>query len=137
MTGWGQTGPRAGDVGHDIDYIAVSGALHPIGIAGGPPVPPLNLVADFGGGGMLLVVGVLAALIERERSGKGQVVDAAMVDGSALLMAMHFGFLADGLWSQSRATIFLMAVRRSTAATKRRITGSSPSVLSNRGSTPP
>lgn len=102
MTGWGQTGPRAGDVGHDIDYIAVSGALHPIGIAGGPPVPPLNLVADFGGGGMLLVVGVLAALIERERSGRGQVVDAAMVDGSALLMAMHFGFLADGLWSQSR-----------------------------------
>ena len=102
MTGWGQTGPRAAAAGHDIDYIAVSGALHPIGAAGGPPVPPLNLVADFGGGGMLLLVGVLAALIERERSGRGQVVDAAMVDGSALLMAMHHGLAATGLWSDAR-----------------------------------
>lgn len=102
MTGWGQTGPRAAAAGHDIDYLAVAGALHPIGIDGEPPVPPLNLVADFGGGGMLLVVGVLAALHERHASGRGQVVDAAMVDGVALLMAMQHGLIADGLWSDRR-----------------------------------
>ena len=102
ITGWGQTGPRAAEAGHDIDYLAVAGALHPIGEAGGGPVPPLNLVADFGGGGMLLVVGVLAALVERETSGCGQVVDAAMVDGAALLMAFHHGLIAGGLWSDRR-----------------------------------
>ena len=102
ITGWGQAGPRSATAGHDIDYLAVAGALHPIGEAGGIPVPPLNLVADFGGGGMLLVVGVLAALHERAVSGHGQVVDAAMVDGTALLMAMHFGLVAAGLWSEVR-----------------------------------
>jgi len=102
ITGWGQTGPRASEPGHDIDYLAVAGALHPIGAADDPPVPPLNLVADFGGGGMLLVVGVLAALVERQSSGCGQVVDAAMVDGAALLMAFHHGLMASGLWSDRR-----------------------------------
>ncbi|MFH1104784.1 MAG: CaiB/BaiF CoA-transferase family protein, partial [Actinomycetota bacterium] len=88
--------------GHDIDYIALAGALHPIGPPELPPPPPLNLVGDFGGGGMLLVIGVLAALIERERSGEGQVVDAAMVDGTALLMTMFHGMAALGLWSDRR-----------------------------------
>ena len=96
MTGWGQDGPLAPTAGHDIDYIAVSGALYPIGRAGERPVPPLNLVGDFGGGGMLLALGVLAALVERERSGRGQVVDAAMVDGSALLTAFMYGLRASG-----------------------------------------
>jgi alpha-methylacyl-CoA racemase len=101
-TGWGQTGPQASDAGHDINFVAVSGALHAIGRKGGAPVLPLNLVADFGGGGMLLAVGVLAALLERDRSGRGQVVDAAMVDGSALLMTMFHGLLAEGLWTDER-----------------------------------
>ena len=83
MTGWGQDGPLADDVGHDINYIALAGVLSHIGPAGGAPVPPINLIGDFGGGSMLLVVGVLAALVERATSGRGQVVDAAMVDGSA------------------------------------------------------
>jgi alpha-methylacyl-CoA racemase len=102
MTGWGQDGPLAGEAGHDIDYLAVAGALEPIGRAGGPPVPPLNLVADFGGGGMLLAVGLLAALLERDRSGRGQVVDAAMVEGAALLTTMLHGFRAAGLWEGER-----------------------------------
>lgn len=102
MTGWGQTGPRSGEAGHDIDYVAVAGALHPIGPSAEPPPPPLNLVGDFGGGGMLLVVGVLAALLERGRSGRGQVVDAAMVDGAALLTTMIHGMAATGLWSDER-----------------------------------
>jgi alpha-methylacyl-CoA racemase len=102
ITGWGQHGPRAAEAGHDIDYIAVAGALQPIGTPEAPPPPPLNLVADFGGGGMLLVAGVLAALVERSVSGAGQVVDAAMVDGTALLMAMHHGLAAAGLWSDRR-----------------------------------
>jgi alpha-methylacyl-CoA racemase len=102
ITGWGQEGPRSQEAGHDIDYIALAGALQPIGPPDAPPPPPLNLVADFGGGGMLLVVGILAALTERSRSGAGQVVDAAMVDGSALLMAMHHGLAAAGLWSDAR-----------------------------------
>jgi hypothetical protein len=87
MTGWGQSGPLAHRAGHDINYIAVAGVLEPIGRADDRPVPPLNLVGDLGGGGMLLAVGILAALYERERSGLGRVVDAAMVDGAALLMA--------------------------------------------------
>jgi alpha-methylacyl-CoA racemase len=102
MTGWGQDGPLAQSAGHDIDYIAIAGALWPIGRAGEPPVPPLNLVGDFGGGGMLLAFGVTAALVEAGRSGKGQVVDAAMVDGAASLMTMTFAFKQLGLWGEGR-----------------------------------
>src|SRR6185295_18330194 len=102
MTGWGQDGPLAGRAGHDIDYIALSGALHAIGRAGGPPVPPLNLVGDFGGGGMLLAFGVTCALFEAGRSGKGQVVDAAMVEGASLLTAMFWGMVAAHTWSERR-----------------------------------
>ena len=98
MTGWGQTGPLAHDVGHDINYISLAGVLSHIGTEDGPPIPPLNLVGDFGGGSMLLVVGVLAALVERSISGKGQVVDAAMVDGSALLMSIFIAIDSVGFW---------------------------------------
>jgi alpha-methylacyl-CoA racemase len=97
MTGWGQTGPLAGAAGHDINYIALSGALHAIGRRGEKPTPPLNLVGDFGGGGMLLAFGIVCALLESRRSGKGQVVDAAMVDGSLALMAMFIGMQHRGL----------------------------------------
>ena len=98
MTGWGQHGPMATQVGHDINYISLAGVLHHLGTAGGPPVPPLNLVGDFGGGSMLLVVGVLAALVERGISGEGQVVDAAMIDGSALLMSAFYPADLTGSW---------------------------------------
>ena len=104
MTGWGQDGPLAATAGHDIDYIAVAGSLYPIGRAGERPVPPLNLIGDFGGGGMLLAVGVLAALLERERSGRGQVIDAAMVDGSALLASFIHGLRAAGAWQDERGS---------------------------------
>jgi len=102
MTGWGQHGPLAHAAGHDINYIAISGALHAIGRAGEAPVPPLNYIGDFGGGGMLLAVGLLAALHEAGRSGRGQVIDAAMSDGSALLSAFMYGFKAAGRWSNQR-----------------------------------
>ncbi len=102
MTGWGQTGPYSRYPGHDMNYIALTGALHSIGRAGGPPAPPLNLVGDFGGGGMLLAVGVLAALIEAQRSGLGQTVDAAMLDGSALLSTMFYGMRDMGQWDGGR-----------------------------------
>jgi alpha-methylacyl-CoA racemase len=98
MTGWGQDGPLASVAGHDINYIALSGALHAIGRRGEPPVPPLNLVGDFGGGGMVLAFGILAALFERTQSGTGQVVDAAMVDGSATLMTIIHGMAQMGYW---------------------------------------
>jgi len=101
VTGWGQTGPLAARAGHDIDYIALSGALAAVGPSE-RPIPPLNLVGDFGGGGMLLAIGVLAALVNARASGVGQVVDAAMVDGSALLMASHHGFMAEGWWTPDR-----------------------------------
>jgi alpha-methylacyl-CoA racemase len=107
MTGWGQDGPLAATAGHDIDYIAVSGALEVIGRAGERPVPPLNLIGDFGGGGMLLALGILAALVERDRSGLGQVVDAAMVDGSALLTSFLYGLRAAGAWQDERGTNLL------------------------------
>jgi alpha-methylacyl-CoA racemase len=107
MTGWGQEGPMARAAGHDINYIALTGALHAMGRAGEPPAPPLNLVGDYGGGGMLLAFGILAALLERERSGQGQVVDAAMVDGAALLMAPIFGMKARGRWGDERAANLL------------------------------
>ncbi len=104
MTGWGQTGPLASTAGHDINYLSLSGALHAIGEPGGKPVVPLNLVADCGGGAMLLVVGMLAALLEARGSGQGQVVDAAMTDGSALLMTMMYTLKAMGQWSQQRGS---------------------------------
>ena len=107
MTGWGQTGPLAQEVGHDINYIARSGALHAIGPADGPPSVPLNLVADFGGGGMLLLAGVLAALLETKSSGQGQVVDAAMVDGVLALMAPTFGRWQAGQWQDRRGANLL------------------------------
>lgn len=102
MTGWGQDGPYAQLPGHDINYLALSGALGAMGEAGRPPVPPLNLVADFGGGAMLLAVGVLAALLEAGRSGHGQVVDAAMLDGSSLLTTMVHELLGRGAWVPER-----------------------------------
>ena len=102
MTGWGQDGPLSRRAGHDIDYIALSGALHAIGRAGGAPVPPLNLVGDFGGGGMLLGFGVVCALLEARQSGRGQVVDAAMVEGASLLTTMFWGMRAAGQWSDVR-----------------------------------
>ncbi len=107
MTGWGQDGPLAPRAGHDINYISLTGALHAIGRAGERPVPPLNLVGDFGGGSMLLVIGVLAALWEAERSGKGQVVDAAMVDGASLIAQMMWGLLAHGRWRDERGVNLL------------------------------
>ena len=102
MTGWGGDGPLAGTVGHDINYVAANGTLHAIGPAGEPPVAPLNLAGDFGGGSMLLLTGVLAALWERQGSGRGQVVDAAMVDGSALLMQAVWAWRGTGLWDDGR-----------------------------------
>jgi len=107
MTGWGQDGPYASAAGHDINYIALAGALEPIGRRGEAPVPPLNLVGDFGGGGMLLALGVCAALVDAGRSGEGQVVDAAMVDGAALLTTMFHAFRAMGAWNPERGTNLL------------------------------
>ena len=102
MTGWGQTGPLAQRAGHDINYIAITGALHAIGTRAGGPTPPLNLVGDFGGGGMYLAVGILAALIEARASGRGQVVDAAISDGVIHLMSAIYGLLHNGRWSDRR-----------------------------------
>ena len=107
MTGWGQEGPLARVAGHDINYIALAGALDSIGRRGEPPLPPLNLVGDFGGGGMLLAFGVACALVERARSGRGQVVDAAMVDGAAALMAIIHGAHQSGWWKEERGTNML------------------------------
>jgi alpha-methylacyl-CoA racemase len=102
MTGWGQTGPLSHAAGHDINYIALTGALHAVGRAGEPPTPPLNYIGDYGGGAMLLAVGVLSALHEAKHSGRGQVVDAAMTDGAALLSSLFYGMKADGAWSNQR-----------------------------------
>lgn len=102
MTGYGQDGPLASAAGHDIDYIALTGALASIGPAGGRPVPPLNLVGDFGGGAMFLAFGLVAALLEASKSGRGQVVDAAMVDGAAYLTSMFYGLAAAGAWREER-----------------------------------
>ncbi len=102
MTGWGQEGPLAHAAGHDINYIALTGALHSIGRKGDRPVPPLNLVGDFGGGALYLALGIVAGLLEAQKSGKGQVVDAAMVDGAASLMTAIYGLKAAGVWSGGR-----------------------------------
>lgn len=107
MTGWGQTGTMAHAAGHDINYISLSGVLHAIGEPGSRPTPPLNLVGDFGGGGMLLAFGIVAALYERGVSGEGQVIDAAMTDGSALLMNSIFGLMGQGVWNQNRGSNLL------------------------------
>ncbi|HEY5153389.1 MAG TPA: CaiB/BaiF CoA-transferase family protein, partial [Acidimicrobiales bacterium] len=107
MTGWGQDGPRSAQAGHDINYVALAGPLAHIGRAGQPPTPPLNLLGDFGGGGLLLALGVCAALVERGRSGQGQVIDAAMVDGVALLSAAMAPAYAMGVFSEERGTNLL------------------------------
>lgn len=107
MTGWGQTGPLAKAAGHDINYIALSGVLHAIGGKSGPPVPPLNLVGDFGGGGMLMAAGMLAGLLSAGRTGQGQVIDAAMTEGAALLMASIYGLHGAGQWADQRASNFV------------------------------
>jgi len=107
ITGWGQTGPMAQQVGHDINYIALSGALHALGEPDRPPRPPLNLLGDYGGGAMMLVTGVLAGLLEAKSTGKGRVVDAAMTDGSALLMSLFQALSARGLWSETRGANLL------------------------------
>lgn len=107
MTGWGQDGPMSGQAGHDINYIALTGLLHAVGRAGERPQPPLNLFGDFGGGSMFLIVGILAALHEREVSGRGQVIDAAMVDGAPMLGHMLWGLRSAGQWSDERGTNLL------------------------------
>ena len=104
MTGWGQDGPRSHRAGHDINYISLTGVLHAIGHAGERPVPPMNLVADCGGGSMFLLLGIMSALWERQESGKGQVVDAAMVDGSSVLAQMIFDLRRIGMWNDKRGT---------------------------------
>jgi alpha-methylacyl-CoA racemase len=107
MTGWGQDGPMARAAGHDLNYIALAGALHPMGRAGEKPAIPLNLVGDFGGGGMFLAYGIVCALLEARQSGQGQVVDAAMIDGAATLMASTFAASQAGFWREERGTNFL------------------------------
>jgi alpha-methylacyl-CoA racemase len=107
MTGWGQNGPLASRAGHDINYISLTGALHAIGRAGEPPPPPINLLGDYGGGSMLVVVGILAALLERQRSGLGEVIDAAMLDGAALLTEVIWAQRGAGVWSDQRAANIL------------------------------
>ncbi|MEW9918022.1 CaiB/BaiF CoA transferase family protein [Marimonas sp. MJW-29] len=107
MTGWGQDGPLARVAGHDITYLALSGALHAMGDADRPPVPPMNLVADYGGGTMFLIFGILSAVIERGVSGKGQVVDAAMIDGVPAMMGLIHGMLAQGTWHETRGDNWL------------------------------
>jgi alpha-methylacyl-CoA racemase len=107
MTGWGQTGPRAHTAGHDINYIALSGVLDCVGRAGDKPTPPINLVGDFGGGGMMLAFGMLAAILHAKKTAQGQVIDCAMVDGSALLASMIWGFAAQGVWLDQRGSNML------------------------------
>ena len=107
MTGWGQTGPLSHSAGHDLNYLAITGALHAMGKQGEPPVPPLNLVADYGGGSMFLIMGVLSAIIERGVSGKGQVIDAAMCDGVPAIMGMIHSMLAQDTWVNQRENNFV------------------------------
>jgi alpha-methylacyl-CoA racemase len=107
MTGWGQDGPLAQSAGHDINYIALAGALHTYGRAGGPPTPPVNAVGDFGGGGMLLAFGMLAGILSARATGKGSVIDCAMVDGAALLSALTWSLKAAGMWKDERGVNLL------------------------------
>jgi len=107
MTGWGQTGPLARTAGHDIDYIAIAGALHAFGRAGEKPTPPINMVADFGGGGMFLAFGMVSAMLHAQRTGQGQVIDCAMVDGAAVLMSMIWSLRAAGVWRDERGVNLL------------------------------
>jgi alpha-methylacyl-CoA racemase len=107
MTGWGQDGPLARSAGHDINYIALAGALHTYGREGGPPTPPVNAVGDFGGGGMLLAFGMLAGILSARTTGKGQVIDCAMVDGAALLSALTWSLRAAGMWKDERGVNLL------------------------------
>lgn len=107
MTGWGQTGPLAYTAGHDINYIALSGALHAVGPAGAPPTVPLNLMADYGGGGMMLAFGLVCALLEAQKSGKGQTIDVSMVEGSSALMTLFHSLMASGMWAQIRGVNML------------------------------
>jgi alpha-methylacyl-CoA racemase len=107
MTGWGQSGPLAGAAGHDINYIALAGALHTYGRAGGPPTPPVNAVGDFGGGGMLLAFGMLAGILSARTTGRGTVIDCAMVDGAALLSALTWSLRAAGMWKDERGVNLL------------------------------
>ena len=107
MTGWGQDGPLAASAGHDIAYIAVTGALHAIGRAGGPPQVPVNYLGDFGGGSMFLALGLVAGVLAARATGRGRVVDAAIVDGAAVLQAMTYGLLADGAWTDERGANLL------------------------------
>ncbi len=107
MTGWGQTGPLAETAGHDINYIALSGALHAVGPAGSPPTVPLNLMADYGGGGMMLAFGLVCALLEAQKSGKGQTIDVSMVEGSSALMSLFHSLKESGLWAPKRGANLL------------------------------
>jgi alpha-methylacyl-CoA racemase len=107
MTGWGQTGPLAKTAGHDIDYIAIAGALHAYGRAGEQPTPPINMIGDFGGGGMFMAFGMVSAILHAQRTGQGQVIDCAMVDGAAVLMSMIWSMRAAGLWRDERGVNLL------------------------------
>jgi len=107
MTGWGQEGPLAKAAGHDINYIAITGALNAFGRAGEKPTPPINMVGDFGGGGMMMAFGMLAGILSAQRTGKGQVIDCAMTDGASLLMGMIWGFRGQGLWKDERGVNYL------------------------------
>lgn len=107
MTGWGQTGPLASAAGHDINYISLSGALHAVGPADGPPTVPLNLMADYGGGGMMLAFGLVCALLEAQKSGTGQTIDVSMVEGSSALMSLFHSLMASGMWAPKRGVNML------------------------------
>ena len=136
MTGWGQTGPLAETAGHDIDYISIAGALESIGRAGQPPLPPLNLIGDFGGGGMLMAFGMVAAILSAQKTGEGQVVDAAMVDGAAALMTMIYTFRSMGIWQDVRGRTFSTPVHRFTRSTRPRTESSWVWARSSRSSMP-
>ena len=135
MTGWGQDGPLAQAAGHDLNYIALTGALAAIGRNGQVPAVPLNLIGDFGGGALYLAMGVLAASIEAGRSGRGQVVDAAIVDGTASLMTMFHSFLQMGAWATSVASISSTAAHRFTMSMRRATESSFRSRRSKQNST--